>query len=94
MAEYARQASGYAYVVSIMGITGVRKGLPPEAADTVARARRVFSVPVALGFGISGPEQLKGMAEPPHAVVFGSALLRHLDAGGSAAAFMAPWLRA
>lgn len=92
MEEYAAIAGGYAYVVSVMGTTGVRRGLPPEAAGTVARARRIFSVPVALGFGIAGPEQLQGLAEPPHAVVFGSALLRHLDAGGSAADFMAPWI--
>lgn len=93
MAEYAATASGYVYVVSVMGITGVRKGLPPEAQATVARAREIFSLPVALGFGISGPEQFKGASVLPNAVVFGSALLRHLDAGGSAAEFMAPWLR-
>ncbi len=91
MAAYAAQASGYVYVVSVMGTTGVRRELPPEAADTVARARRAFSLPVALGFGIQHPDQLKGLKEPPHAVVFGSALLRHLDAGGSAAEFMKPW---
>ena len=91
MAEYARTARGYVYVVSVMGVTGMRKGLPPEAAATVARARGIFDIPVALGFGISEPGQLEGMEKPPHAVVFGSALLRHLDAGGSAAAFMLPW---
>lgn len=93
MAEYAEQATGYVYVVSVMGITGVRKGLPPEAEQTVARAKKIFSLPVALGFGISGPEQLEELAEAPHAVVFGSALLRHLDAGKSAREFMQPWLK-
>jgi tryptophan synthase alpha chain len=92
MAEYAQSASGYVYVVSVMGITGVRQGLPPEAAQTVARARGIFSLPVALGFGLQNPAQLKGMADPPHAAVFGSALLRHLDAGGSAKDFMEPWI--
>lgn len=93
MAEYAKKASGYVYVVSVMGITGVRQGLPPEARQTVARARKIFSLPIALGFGISAPEQLQGLAEPPHAVVFGSALLRHLDSGKSAEDFMRPWLK-
>lgn len=92
MAEYAKQASGYVYVVSVMGVTGVRKGLPPAATETVARARKIFDLPIALGFGISSPDQLSDMAEPPHGVVFGSALLRHLDAGGSAKDFMKPWL--
>lgn len=94
MADYSAQASGYVYVVSIMGTTGVRQGLPPEAARTVARARRAFKLPVALGFGIQNPGQLEALTEPPHAVVFGSALLRHLDAGGSAAEFMASWKHA
>jgi tryptophan synthase alpha chain len=91
MAAYAERASGYVYATSVMGVTGVRRGLPPAAEETVRRARAAFNVPVALGFGIQRPEQLEGMAEPPHAVVFGSALLRHLDSGGSAKEFMAAW---
>lgn len=92
MAEYAAKAGGYVYVVSVMGVTGVRKGLPPEATQTVERAKRAFSLPVALGFGIQTPEQLADMPVRPDAVVFGSALLKTLDSGGSAAAFMKPWL--
>lgn len=92
MKEYAAKAGGYVYVVSVMGVTGARKGLPPEAAQTVARAKRFFSLPVALGFGIQNPEQLADMPILPDAVVFGSALLQTLDKGGSAAEFMKPWL--
>lgn len=91
MAEYAAVATGYVYVVSVLGTTGVRAGLPPEAKDTIARAKKVFSLPVALGFGLSHPDQVKDLAVPPDALVFGSALLRHLDSGGSAAEFMRPW---
>ncbi|WP_164561751.1 tryptophan synthase subunit alpha [Nitratidesulfovibrio vulgaris] len=91
MREYAAVASGYVYVVSVMGTTGVRDGLPVEVADTLARARQCFSIPVALGFGISRPAQLEGLSHPPDAVIFGSALLRHLDAGGDAASFMKAW---
>ncbi len=92
MAEYAEQATGYVYVVSVMGVTGVRKGLPAAASETVARAKEVFSIPVALGFGIQNPEQLEDMPVRPDAVVFGSALLRALEDGRSAADFMKPWL--
>ena len=92
MAEYAAKAGGYVYVVSVMGTTGVRKKLPPEATATVARAKRAFTVPVALGFGIRSPEQLVNMPVRPDAVVFGSALLHTLDNGGTAADFMKPWL--
>ena len=91
MSAYAASASGYVYAVSVMGTTGVRSELPAEAVQTVRRAREAFSLPVALGFGIHSPEQIRAMPAPPQAVVFGSALLRRLDAGGSAKEFLAPW---
>ena len=91
MRAYAEVASGYVYAVSVMGTTGVRSELPMEAAQTVRRVRAAFSLPVALGFGIHKPEQIQAMPTPPQAVVFGSALLQHLSAGGSAREFMAPW---
>ncbi|MDR1080100.1 MAG: tryptophan synthase subunit alpha [Deltaproteobacteria bacterium] len=94
MAEYLPYARGYVYVVSVLGITGVRSGLPPEAEETLRRARSVFGIPLALGFGIKEPSQLRGIESPPDAVIFGSALLRHLAEGGSARDFMAPWLEA
>ncbi len=91
MAEYAAVASGYVYVVSVLGITGVREGLPPEVPQTLARARKAFRLPLALGFGIKEPKQLEGFPDRPDAVVFGSALLRHIDAGNSAESFLAAW---
>ena len=93
MRAYAAAASGYVYAVSVMGTTGVRSELPMEAAQTVRRAREIFGLPVALGFGIHKPEQIWTMPVPPHAVVFGSALLRRLAAGGSAREFMEPWMK-
>ncbi len=97
MKRYAQSGvGGYVYVVSIMGTTGVREGLPPEVTATLRRAREAFSLPVALGFGLSSPDQLKAI-EPdarPDAAVFGSALIKHLAAGHSAADFMTPWTRA
>ena len=92
MTEYAQVATGYVYVVSVMGVTGTRTGLPPEAMNTIARAKRAFRLPVALGFGIHSPEQLHDMPVRPDAVVFGSALLKSLSQGGTAREFMAPWL--
>ena len=91
MREYAKTASGYVYVVSVMGTTGVQQSLSAEASATVGRARSIFSLPVALGFGIQNPAQVAAMPVQPQAAVFGSALLRHLDAGGTAREFMAPW---
>ena len=92
MRAYARRATGYVYVVSVLGTTGVRRDMSQAAAEALARARAIFSLPVALGFGIQTPAQIEAMPVKPHAAVFGSALLRHLDAGGTAGEFMAPWL--
>ncbi|MDR2461056.1 MAG: tryptophan synthase subunit alpha [Deltaproteobacteria bacterium] len=92
MEEYAKTAKGYVYVVSVMGITGAREGLPPEAIDTLTRARSVFSLPLALGFGLKEPGQVRGLSSTPDAVIFGSALVKHLEEGKSAADFMKPWL--
>lgn len=89
----AGEGQGYAYVVSVMGVTGERAALAPRVAETMARARRAVRLPLALGFGLSRPEQLAALPSEarPDAVVFGSALLRHLDAGGSAAEFLRRW---
>lgn len=93
MALCADGARGYVYVVSVMGVTGERAALAPRVAETMARARRAVRLPLALGFGLSRPEQLAELPPKarPDAVVFGSALLRHLDAGGSAAEFLRRW---
>ena len=86
-------AQGYVYVVSVMGVTGERAALAPRVAETMARARRAVRLPLALGFGLGRPEQLAELPPEarPDAVVFGSALLLHLDAGGSAADFLRRW---
>ncbi len=93
MHQYAQRARGFVYVTSVMGVTGVRQGIPPEAQEAIKRARQAFDIPVALGFGIKTPEQLTGMAPEttPDAVVFGSALITHLNAGKSPADFMRIW---
>lgn len=95
MALYAKDAEGYAYVVSVMGITGERQRIAEGVAKTIGLARQHFSVPVALGFGLKHPDQLLELPETqrPDAAVFGSALLTHLDAGKPVMEFMEPWLK-
>ncbi|MDR2668810.1 MAG: tryptophan synthase subunit alpha [Desulfovibrio sp.] len=88
MQAYAHGAAGYVYLVSVLGVTGERAAFAEELAEAFTRAQSVFSLPLAVGFGFSGPAQLEGMPFRPQAVVVGSALLRFLDAGGSAADFM------
>lgn len=94
MRAYAQSGvGGYVYVVSVMGTTGVRAGLPPEVENTLLRAREAFDLPLALGFGLSSLQQVQaiGQAARPEAAVFGSALIKHLEKGGRAADFMASW---
>jgi tryptophan synthase alpha chain len=55
-------ASGFVYLVSSMGVTGARRDLSEGLGDTVARAVECSNgTPVAVGFGISGPEQIRGV---------------------------------
>ncbi|MBQ9453275.1 MAG: tryptophan synthase subunit alpha [Desulfovibrio sp.] len=93
MQLYTTVGEGYVYVVSVMGVTGVRESLPPEVVSTITRARSVFRLPLALGFGLREKKQLDAfpITARPDAVVFGSALLRHLEEGLTAAEFMARW---
>lgn len=93
MRLYARVSEGYVYVVSAMATTGQRARMEAQVAETVQRARAEFSLPLALGFGLEEPEQLRGLPPDilPDAVVFGSALLRHLDAGKAASDFIRRW---
>ena len=93
MKLYADVSEGYVYVVSVMGTTGERGQLPPEVPQVLERARKCFKLPVALGFGLKNPDQLAALPEAhrPDAAVFGSSLLKHLDAGASARSFMEIW---
>lgn len=92
MALYAEDATGYVYVVSVMGITGERKKVAAGIDKVLARAKEIFTIPIALGFGLKHPSQLEDLTIKPNAVVFGSALLLHLDAGKDPKEFIEPWL--
>lgn len=91
IAAYAETTGDFVYLVSVLGTTGERSAVSSEVGEALSRAFSGFSVPLALGFGLSRPEQLEGLPVRPNAVVFGSALLRHIDQGGSAAAFLERW---
>jgi tryptophan synthase alpha chain len=94
MKAYAEVATGYVYVISVLGITGVRSEFPPDLSDTLRRARQAFRIPLALGFGFSSPEQLDAIpvTDRPDGIIFGSALVRHVEAGQPVADFMRRWV--
>jgi tryptophan synthase alpha chain len=77
---------GFLYFVSITGVTGARAALPEDLPEKLRAARAATSVPVAVGFGISTPEQVRALAAHADAVVVGSALVAALHREGSDAA--------
>jgi tryptophan synthase alpha chain len=83
LAMLARRTRGFLYYVSLTGVTGARAELPPRLEENLARIRRVSSVPVCVGFGISTPEQAAHVARLADGVVVGSALVERIARAGS-----------
>jgi tryptophan synthase alpha chain len=82
VAEIGASARGFVYTVSLTGITGERDELPPRLTETVERVRGASSVPVAVGFGISTPQQAGAVAEVADGVIVGSRIVRAAGEGG------------
>lgn len=73
-------AEGFVYVVSTAGVTGIRDHVPDTIAPLIARLRRVTSRPLAVGFGISAPEQARAVAAAgADGVIVGSAIVRLVE---------------
>lgn len=77
----AERASGFIYAVSRAGITGARDEVSAEAEKLVSRVRRVSDLPVAVGFGISTPDQVADVWRYADAAVVGSAIVREIEQG-------------
>ncbi len=76
VAAAAAASTGFLYYVSRTGVTGSRRALPRELAREVESVRKRVALPVAVGFGITSPEQVAAVAEIADGVVVGSALVR------------------
>jgi tryptophan synthase alpha chain len=74
----ARATTGFIYYVSVAGITGERRTLPPELAENVRWLRTQTDLPICIGFGISSPEQVRALAPIADGLIVGSALVRRL----------------
>lgn len=72
----AAEAKGFIYVVSSMGVTGVRSEIKTDLSAIVGSIRRVTDVPCAIGFGISTPEQARAMAAVSDGAIVGSAIVK------------------
>jgi tryptophan synthase alpha chain len=70
------QSTGFVYLVSVLGITGERASLPVELAQFVKRVRAQTDKPLAVGFGISTPDQAAEVGQVADGVIVGSALIK------------------
>lgn len=74
----AQQATGFIYYVSVTGITGERRELPPQLLDGVSRLRDSTDLPICIGFGISRPEHIRRLAPVADGFIVGSAIVRRI----------------
>jgi tryptophan synthase alpha chain len=83
LAMLAERTRGFLYYVSLTGVTGARAQIAADLEEAVAGIRRISSVPVCVGFGISTPEQAEQVGRYADGVVVGSALVDRIEAARS-----------
>jgi len=86
VAQIAAEAEGFIYLVSSLGVTGVRSEITTDLAGIVMDIKRHTSIPVAVGFGISTPEQAALYAQVTDGVIVGSAIVDIIAQHGENAA--------
>lgn len=85
IAMIAKEAKGFLYLVSSLGVTGARAEIKTDLKSIVAVVRENTSTPCAVGFGISTPEQAKSMADISDGAIVGSAIVKLLEQYGKKA---------
>ena len=86
IAMIAREAEGFLYLVSSLGVTGVRSEIKTDLTSIVEVIRQNTDIPCAIGFGISAPEQAKKMADVSNGAIVGSAIVKIIAQYGKDAA--------
>lgn len=81
----AGEAAGFLYVVSSMGVTGIRKEITTDLEGMLGAVRKATDLPAAVGFGISTPEQAAKIAAAADGVIVGSAIVKIIEKHGEAA---------
>ncbi len=80
--ETVERAGGFIYCVSVAGVTGARDDIPAQAHTLLEKVSSMTEVPLALGFGISSPEQVQSIGKHGSAVIIGSAIMKLVEQGG------------
>jgi tryptophan synthase alpha chain len=76
--QITRSTTGFVYYVSVAGITGERRTIPPMLVENVAWLRTQTDLPICIGFGISTPEHVRELAPVADGLIVGSALVKRL----------------
>jgi tryptophan synthase alpha chain len=79
MRTIARASAGFIYMVSLTGVTGARAELPPDLLIHLRSLRAITSKPIAVGFGISTPDQAAAVARLADGIIVGSAIVRLVE---------------
>lgn len=82
IAMIAKEAEGFLYIVSSLGVTGTRSEIKTDLASIVNVVRQNTSIPCAIGFGISTPEQAKKMTDISDGAIVGSAIIKLIEKYG------------
>ena len=85
IAKIAREAEGFLYLVSSLGVTGTRTEITTDLGSIVKVVRENTDLPCAVGFGISTPEQARAMAALSDGAIVGSAIVRIFEQYGKEA---------
>jgi tryptophan synthase alpha chain len=93
MREIAAHGSGFVYLISRRGVTGLRNDVPPELPQTIKRLRVATTLPVCVGFGISTAAQAKTIGQLADGIVVGSAIVQAAEASVDAAVELVGMLR-
>ncbi len=86
IAMIAKDADGFIYIVSSLGVTGTRSEITTDISAIVETVRKYTDTPCAIGFGISTPEQAAAMAGKSDGAIVGSAIIKILEKYGREAA--------
>jgi len=93
MREIAEHGSGFVYLISRRGVTGMQTNIPVELPGTIARLREATTLPICVGFGISSAEQAKAIGRLADGIVVGSAIVQAAGQSVSAAVDLVANLR-
>lgn len=72
----AKNAEGFIYCVSSLGVTGMRNNIDTNATEMIKQVKNISDIPCAIGFGISNPDQARDMANISDGVIIGSAIVK------------------